>query len=848
MATQNELLAQAVEIRDAEQEGENTALRVGSLLLDIIQTIGDYASDDDLDNAITQLWEQLPTVFAKIDSTGLLRWHQSPIVFLKSMGHDLNDVDGGYYTPTYDVGDVWYSNGALHHKVSEQQTQDYSIRTNCIYVNKHTLRAYEYKSSSFVELTNENRALKNRRVIDDMEVTDLNGMSVGEVAFLPATKKIAIKTAERSWITFSPDPNKIYCDKDAGTTMIWDADEETWQQVGGSGEGSGGGSIVTITEDENYVNINIVDNTPALSVSAQNIVMGGSTKTATFKVSGVRLRGNINIGVSGNGFSLSQTSIVPTDGVVGETTITLTYSGSATASATITISSNGAIPQTISAMYTEQEIPTIDVSPNALSFKALIGGSQTKTLTITGYNLEAAIQLALTDSVGERFSLSTNSLTPDAQGMVSAQVSITYTPTNGDSADVNTTLRLTSTNAENVDVALTGALAGELSITPSTAAIGIVSGGSGKATFNVTGIRLTPNSIASVNVNGTGFSVSPSTLDADSNGEIDASIEVTFSNTADSSGTLSVSHAEVDNAATASVEGRIVTPLPANAAFVVDNIYYKVNSDQVSVRVWNGTSETGASTNYRNRTSIVIPSSVSDAGKTASLSGGGTQEGNGFTYEVTEIGDNAFRFGNDTGQGDGLVQSISLPNTLKRIGTFFMYNCRAITSVTIPYSVESIGSFFCSSQCRSLTEINMLCATNPNFSTALMTDQYSFCSGCSGLKELVIPDKVTALTNNGLYALSGLEKITFGTDMANTANVFSYGVAVNVTTIIFSSATPPKYNLSGSSYSIDSNVLNNATVYVPDDALDAYSASTSDWKSFYTNGRMKGISELPSND
>lgn len=269
MATQNELLAQAVEIRDAEQEGENTALRVGSLLVDIIQTIGDYASDDDLDNAITQLWGQLPTVFAQIDSTGLLRWQQSPIVFLKSMGHDLDDVDGGYYTPTYDVGDVWYSNGALRHKVSEQQTQDYSVLTNRIYVNKHTLRCYEYKSSSFVELTNENRALKNHRVIDDMEVIDLNSMSVGEVAFLPATKKIAIKTAERSWITFSPDPNKIYCDKDAGTTMIWDADEETWLQVGGSGGGSAG-----VSAFENYEAYESISALPGQGVATTGYIVG----------------------------------------------------------------------------------------------------------------------------------------------------------------------------------------------------------------------------------------------------------------------------------------------------------------------------------------------------------------------------------------------------------------------------------------------------------------------------------------------------------------------------------------------------------------------------------------------
>lgn len=443
MATQNELLDQAVEIRDAEQEGENTALRVGSLLVDIIQTIGDHASNVDLDNAITQLWVQLRAVFAQIDSTSLLRWHQSPIVFLKSMGHDLDDVDGGYYTPTYDVGDVWYSNGALHHKVSEQQTQDYSIRTNCIYVNKHTLRCYEYKSSSFVELTNENRALKNRRVIDDMEVTDLNGMSVGEVAFLPATKKIAIKTAERSWITFSPDPNKIYCDKDARTTMIWDADEETWQQVGGSGEGGSlaitydGIDTLIISDPASAVYIQVSSGTFAFGDTEQ-----GSTATKTLKVKGHNLTSGITLALTdtSGAFSVSP-ALITAANANQESEITISYEptvlGSNTAKITLT-SGDVTAEVNLSGRCVEQIVPTITLNYGeaSQSMRAEEGETATVNIPITGENLTpgATVSIAVT---GTGISVSPTSLTVDEEGTISGTLAVSWV---AGSSNVNGTL------------------------------------------------------------------------------------------------------------------------------------------------------------------------------------------------------------------------------------------------------------------------------------------------------------------------------------------------------------------------------------------------------------------------
>lgn len=48
MATQQELLNQAVEVRDADQNGENTALRVGQVLVDVIESLSRFVERDDL--------------------------------------------------------------------------------------------------------------------------------------------------------------------------------------------------------------------------------------------------------------------------------------------------------------------------------------------------------------------------------------------------------------------------------------------------------------------------------------------------------------------------------------------------------------------------------------------------------------------------------------------------------------------------------------------------------------------------------------------------------------------------------------------------------------------------------
>ena len=96
---------------------------------------------------------------------------------------------------------------------------------------------------------------------------------------------------------------------------------------------------------------------PELTVSKSSIAFGdkkvSGSYTETFTVSGSYLKGNIGIAVSGTNsamFTVSSSTLTPSDGSVATTTITVTYSPTTAAShsATITISSTGVSNKTIS--------------------------------------------------------------------------------------------------------------------------------------------------------------------------------------------------------------------------------------------------------------------------------------------------------------------------------------------------------------------------------------------------------------------------------------------------------------------------------------------------------------------
>ena len=101
MATKDQLIDKAVEIRDADQERENTALRVGSLLLELLNYF-----DQGVDMATLR---EVLDAYAQLNGYGITIWHQSRVVPLASMDAVLDGVDGGEWTYTPATGDIYYN-------------------------------------------------------------------------------------------------------------------------------------------------------------------------------------------------------------------------------------------------------------------------------------------------------------------------------------------------------------------------------------------------------------------------------------------------------------------------------------------------------------------------------------------------------------------------------------------------------------------------------------------------------------------------------------------------------------------------------------------------------------------
>ena len=144
-------------------------------------------------------------------------------------------------------------------------------------------------------------------------------------------------------------------------------------------------------------------------------------------------------------------------------------------------------------------------------------------------------------------------------------------------------------------------------------------------------------------------------------------------------------------------------------------------------------------------TSIEIPNSVTSIGHSAFEYCSGLTSvtiGN----SVTSIANYAFA------DCVGLT-SINIPNSVTSIGGFAFAGCVGLTSINIPNSVTYIGdSAF--RGCRSLTSINI-----PDSVTSIGVSAFS---ECSGLTSIIIPDSVTSIGKSAFSGCSGLTSVTIG--------------------------------------------------------------------------------------
>lgn len=227
MATKDQLIGKAVEIRDADQEQENTALRVGSLLLELLNYFDQGVDMETLREVLNE--------YAKLNGYGITIWHQSRVVPLASMDADLDGVDGGEWTYTPATGDIYYNAARqqLRFLNTSGETEFWGCRVGVIYINLHTRRLYTWTSATGMQELSGDHV--QRRVISSMVGADLNQQAVGTVVYYPGTRRLYYKYADRGWLQLPLDTNAIYCDASSDTTIRWDGTK--WVSIGGGSMG-----------------------------------------------------------------------------------------------------------------------------------------------------------------------------------------------------------------------------------------------------------------------------------------------------------------------------------------------------------------------------------------------------------------------------------------------------------------------------------------------------------------------------------------------------------------------------------------------------------------------------------
>ena len=158
----------------------------------------------------------------------------------------------------------------------------------------------------------------------------------------------------------------------------------------------------------------------------------------------------------------------------------------------------------------------------------------------------------------------------------------------------------------------------------------------------------------------------------------------------------------------------------------------------------------GAFNGCTNLTSVTIPNSVSRIGANA-FQNCSSLTSVTIPNSVTAIDDNAFN------RCTGLT-SITIPNSVKTIGNYAFYACSSLNSFTIPNGVTSIGEYTFS-YCSSLTSI-----TIPDNVSSIERGAFSY---CSGLTSVDIPNNVTIIGQQAFEGCSGLVSVTIPNSVIN---------------------------------------------------------------------------------
>lgn len=196
------------------------------------------------------------------------------------------------------------------------------------------------------------------------------------------------------------------------------------------------------------------------------------------------------------------------------------------------------------------------------------------------------------------------------------------------------------------------------------------------------------------------------------------------------------------------------------------------------------------------------------------------------------------------------LAGMTIPATVTKIGEFAFSECAALEDISLPSGVTEIGRFAFA----YTPELKLLPlpetvtsvghgvfyqsgieeASLPEAITVIPDGMYQC---CASLREFEISNTVTEIEQEAFYWCFALDKITFGENVATIGNKAFMGDKA-LTSVISLNTEPPV----GAAF--DSEVYENAILYVPNAALEAYKAADG-WKEFNNIiGIGSGVDEI----